>query len=326
MSAPRHAVPAEGFDPAALRPAWLDLWRRCAGDPFQHPDWIAAWWEIFAPGPPAVAAVWQGAALAALAPLYRDPASGLVLPMGVGPSDRTDVLVDPAAPRAGARLAAAIDAAAGASGVLWPDVPPGATVLALPPPPTRRAMTAPGAPSAVIDLARGLAAVPAPRWRKWRMAGHRASRRGALDVVDASCFGLDAFAARLVALNGARFRPEDGGVFADARLADFVRRAVPALAAAGLLDAHVALVGGAVAGAHCGFRAAGRAYAWLGGFDPAFARESPGTLLLGEAVRRAAARGDRAFDLLRGEEPYKFGWGATPTRLVRLAWSAPDHG
>ena len=119
----------------ALRSPWLSLWERAQGDPFQHPDWILAWWDVFAPGPPVVAAVREGERLMALAPLYRDPASGFVLPMGVGPSDRTDVLVDSGAPEAAARLAAAIAASVGDGDVLWPDVPPGGRLLALAPQP-----------------------------------------------------------------------------------------------------------------------------------------------------------------------------------------------
>jgi CelD/BcsL family acetyltransferase involved in cellulose biosynthesis len=311
---------------AALRPAWLDLWARCGGDPFAHPDWLTAWWSVFAPGPAVTATVWRGRDLVAFAPLYRDPVSRLVLPVGGGPSDRTDVLVDPVATGAGESLAAAIDSAAGEADILWPDVPVDAAILALDPPPGRRRTVVPGAVTLAIDLGQGVGAVPAARWRKWRMAGHRAARRGGLALVDAGSFGPTAFARQLVTLNAARFDPAAGGVFGDPRMAVFVAQALPALAAAGLLDGRVALIGGEVAGVQCGFHAGRRGHAWLGGFDPRFARESPGTLLLGDAVRRAVARGDEALDLLRGAESYKSGWGAAPTRLLQVRWSRTGHG
>ena len=53
-----------------------------------------------------------------------------------------------------------------------------------------------------------------------------------------------------------------------------------------------------------------RAYAYLGGFDPDFARESPGTILMADAIERAAARGCTTFNFLRGREAYKYEWGA----------------
>lgn len=309
---------------ARLRAPWLDLWMRCGGDPFQHPDWIMAWWDVFAPGPPAVALVREGDRLAALAPLYRDPASGLVLPMGVGPSDRTDVLVDPAMPDAAERLSAAIGTAAAGDDILWPDVPADGHLHRVSPGPGRVRDTAAGSPCPVIDLGPGLAAVPSARWRKWRMAGHRAARRGTVAVVHAGALGAGEFAERLIALNTVRFDPASGGVFADPRMAAFVRRVVPALDRAGVLDGLAVSIGTELAGIQCGFRAAGRTYAWLGGFAPDFTFESPGTLLMGEAIRRAVARGDRAFDLLRGNEAYKAGWGAVDRPLVRVRWSRAD--
>jgi CelD/BcsL family acetyltransferase involved in cellulose biosynthesis len=307
-----------------LRQPWLDLWERGRGDPFQHPDWILAWWDIFRPGPAAIACVREDDGLVALAPFYRDPASGLALAMGAGPSDRTDVLLDPTSPGVAKRLAAEIVRVAGACGVFWPDAPLDGGVAGLAAPRGWTSETAAGSPCPVIDLSQGLAAVPSTRWRKWRMAGHRAARRGDVTIAAAGALGADAFAERLIALNAERFDPAAGGVFGDPRMAAFVRRAVPALAAAGVLDGLVMSIGDIVVGVQCGFTAAGRTYAWLGGFDPRFSFESPGTLLMGEAVRRAVARGDGHLDLLRGDEAYKAGWGAADRPLLRVHWRRSD--
>ena len=37
---------------------------------------------------------------------------------------------------------------------------------------------------------------------------------------------------------------------------------------------------------------------------------SPGTLLIAYALEDAVSRGDSEFDFLRGNEPYKYRWGA----------------
>jgi CelD/BcsL family acetyltransferase involved in cellulose biosynthesis len=44
------------------------------------------------------------------------------------------------------------------------------------------------------------------------------------------------------------------------------------------------------------------------GFNPAFRRLSAGTVLTGEAIRRAYARGLEVFDFLGGDEPFKLRW------------------
>jgi CelD/BcsL family acetyltransferase involved in cellulose biosynthesis len=44
----------------------------------------------------------------------------------------------------------------------------------------------------------------------------------------------------------------------------------------------------------------------------------PGMVLMGESIRLAAAEGAHTFDLLRGDEPYKYRFGAVDTPLVSL--------
>jgi CelD/BcsL family acetyltransferase involved in cellulose biosynthesis len=53
-----------------------------------------------------------------------------------------------------------------------------------------------------------------------------------------------------------------------------------------------------------------RAYAYLGGFDPAFEIASPGALTIEAACTEAAASGATELHFLRGREAYKYAWGA----------------
>ena len=62
--------------------------------------------------------------------------------------------------------------------------------------------------------------------------------------------------------------------------------------------------------AYYGFAHRDQAYAYLHGFDPAFGTESPGTALIGHAIRDAVASGCTNFHFLRGQEAYKYAWGA----------------
>ncbi len=49
---------------------------------------------------------------------------------------------------------------------------------------------------------------------------------------------------------------------------------------------------------------------FIGGFDPDFSRWSVGTVLFGYAIQHAIEEGAREFDFLRGEEEYKYRFGA----------------
>jgi CelD/BcsL family acetyltransferase involved in cellulose biosynthesis len=75
------------------------------------------------------------------------------------------------------------------------------------------------------------------------------------------------------------------------------------------------------------FTCRGRGYYYSGGFDPSLARFSPGTVLTGFAIEDALDRGSHTFDFLRGDEPYKYTWGASNrVNHRRLIWRAGSAG
>jgi CelD/BcsL family acetyltransferase involved in cellulose biosynthesis len=83
--------------------------------------------------------------------------------------------------------------------------------------------------------------------------------------------------------------------------------------------------------AHLGLRSRSILHWWFPAYDPAYARYSPGNLLLLELARSAAEQGVQRLELGPGEEAYKDCFatgsegllrGAVETRpLVRMAWS-----
>ncbi len=295
---------------------WWRLWRRCpTATPFQSPAWLIPWWQAFAPGPLATAAVFRSRELVALAPLYLERGhQPRFLPIGISLSDMHDVLLDAGDPELPDAVFGAIQDAAGRSGALrvdWPDVPPGAFLERLPISTGWCAVWANGGACPELELSAGLQSVPAAKRRKLRMAWHRAEARGVVEIRDAGDVGLEPWLDALFALHGARWRTRgEDGVLADETARAFQRRAVPALASAGLLDGRVLTIGGRIAGVYYGLTHGKRAYAYLGGFDPDFVRESPGTILMGDAIERAAARGCTSLNFLRGREAYKYEWGA----------------
>src|SRR6266496_701499 len=54
----------------------------------------------------------------------------------------------------------------------------------------------------------------------------------------------------------------------------------------------------------------GRMWGYITGMDPALSRWSPGNLILEYAMRHAIAERASAWEFLRGDEQYKFLWGA----------------
>jgi len=54
------------------------------------------------------------------------------------------------------------------------------------------------------------------------------------------------------------------------------------------------------------------------GVDPDARDLSPGVLLVAEFIRRALTDGARRFDFLRGDEPYKYEWGAVDEPIQRI--------
>ncbi|MDB5512048.1 MAG: hypothetical protein JWR08_1531 [Enterovirga sp.] len=261
--------------------------------------------------------MWRGQYLVGLAPLYLEtgPLGRRLLPLGIGLSDAFDVLLAPEAAEEAGRVL--VQAAAGLDG--WEgweleELPEDAAALTLPVPPGCTDAVVEQSASPVLGLSGSgpdaLAVLPARKHRKLRMAQNRVGRRGGV-VSEPEPGGIDRFLDELVRLHGARWngRGQDG-VLADEAVRRFHAAALPALAAAGLARLFTLSIEGAVVGAYYGVLHRERACAYLGGFDPDFAFESPGTVLIGHAVADAAARGARVFDFLRGQEGYKYEWGA----------------
>lgn len=305
-------------DLARIEPEWWALWRRCsAATPFQSPAWLIPWWRRFQPGELATVAVRRDGVLVGLAPFYcEDGALGRrLLPVGISLSDYLDVLLDPDC--------AAAAAAALAGGMVrgkpawdsWEleELAPGAAALGLPLPPACTEVAAGQSACPVLDMPEGahVADLLAPsKRRKLAMARNRASRRGEVIIAEAEPDASDAALEVLFRLHRARWaaRGEEGLI--DARVECFQRDAAPGLAAAGLVRLYTLSLAGEPAAAYYGFAHGGRAYAYLTGFDPAFAFESPSVILLAHAIERAATEGVREFHFLRGREPYKYEWGA----------------
>ncbi|MCA0032118.1 GNAT family N-acetyltransferase [Mesorhizobium sp. B263B2A] len=315
-------------DPGAfddLEPHWWPLWSQCASaTPFQSPAWLLPWWRTFAPGDLSVIAVWSGNDLAGLAPLYleRHASGSRLLPIGISLSDYLDVLCVPELKKTvGTAIAETVLSLEWAQWIL-PDLPAEAVSLDLVLPDIEENLSAGHAACPVLALAGGetiAGSVPARRRRQLRRALRAARRRGRVTITRAEA-APEMFLGHLIRLHKARWAGEGGGVLTDMALG-FHRKALPRLAANDLARCWLIGIGDAVVGAYYGFHHHDRAYAYLGGFDSAYAQESPGAILIGEAIAEAAREGAREFDFLRGRERYKYSWGAVDRWTAQRVWT-----
>lgn len=102
------------------------------------------------------------------------------------------------------------------------------------------------------------------------------------------------------------------GCFASRPFHDFHRDVVARLFARGQLRMSWLELDGTPAAAEYHLAGAGTTYAYQGGVDPDCLAEEPGRLSTILCLRAAIDEGHRQLDFLRGDEPYKAHWRATP--------------
>jgi CelD/BcsL family acetyltransferase involved in cellulose biosynthesis len=320
----------------ALSSDWWNLWRRTLeATPFQSPAWLMPWWDVFAPGQLSCIAVRDGRKLVAFAPLYLEsgPLGLRLLPLGIGISDYCDLLIDPDYEAdASAAVMQELMRLAPWEICEFTELGQDAAALKLPTlSPLKMTMSdASSAPVLVLpdrieDLER---VIPRLRLRQLKHARKAAAKRGEVAIVMGDTDNSEGLLNDLIRLHSARWNGNGEGVFADKRVAEFHAAALPGLMAANLARLYGLMIGDRMAAVYYGFLDRGRAYAYLQGFDPKFERESPGLIVVGYAIEQAVTEGAHEFHFLRGEEAYKYEWGASPRRnrlkmFVRDSASVP---
>ncbi len=115
------------------------------------------------------------------------------------------------------------------------------------------------------------------------------------------------------------------GVLAEAKLERFHLEAARAFLERKMLRLYVLYINESIAGAIYTFTHRQRAYCYLAGFDPKYKALSPGTLLIAHTIESALAEGCEAVDFLRGNEPYKYFWGAQDQPTYRRAFFRAEN-
>ncbi len=113
------------------------------------------------------------------------------------------------------------------------------------------------------------------------------------------------------------------GCFASVQFGQFHRELAQLLLSRDQLRLSWLELDGVPVAAEYHFAVARTTFAYQGGVDPKRLRDEPGRLSTIVTIRHALAEGHRRFDLLRGDEPYKAHWRATPRATYRLEAVAP---
>jgi CelD/BcsL family acetyltransferase involved in cellulose biosynthesis len=113
------------------------------------------------------------------------------------------------------------------------------------------------------------------------------------------------------------------GCFASPRWAAFHRDVARRLFEEGRLRLSMVELGGTPVAAEYHLAGMGATYAYQGGVDPTRLAEEPGRLSTICSIKRAIDEKHARFEFLRGDEPYKAHWRATPTETHRLQAAPP---
>jgi len=324
----------------AIEPQWWELWQNDPhATPFQSPAWLIPWWRHIGQGELLTIAVRTAEVIAGrnqlvgLFPLYvyTQPESGSrdLFPIGVATTDYLDPILAQGWEQAASRAAFEWIATQTDRWDLldFRQLRSSSTCLATPVPEALVEERDTDETCVALTLPRTLAefqaAAPSHVLHNLEYYRRRARKAGHLNIEPVSQATLDAAFDALVQLHSARWAARgEGGCLADPTVQMQLRSSMPELLWRQMLRSYVLRLDDRIIGVLYGLsdapgRAARRFYYYLGGFDPEFERLSPGTLLIGHAIEESIRDGISSFDFLRGQEPYKYLWGARDERTYR---------
>ena len=104
----------------------------------------------------------------------------------------------------------------------------------------------------------------------------------------------------------------------DDRIRDFLMEAIPYMAANNLAWMDTLEKDGNTIAVALNFVHGRTVFYYLGGFESSATRMSPGTVLFAHAIRRCIVGKYLVYDFLRGQEDYKYRWGAADSPMYKL--------
>jgi CelD/BcsL family acetyltransferase involved in cellulose biosynthesis len=314
---------------SSIAPDWGELYRRCPdATPFQHPDWLLSWIEVFSPELRMIA-FREHDRLIGLAPslIYTRNSDRVLAFAGGGVSDYLNLLVEPSKESELFQQICQVSARENGWNILeLTDVPGNSSLRRIP---ELQAYTVEHDCCSVILLPASqdeLRSLFSDRQRaNLRNARSRLQRAGGGEMQVATAENLPEFLHDLFAIHSNRWAAEgQPGVLADEQVRGFHLISAPRLLASGLLRLYRLRVEGRTAAVIYSLFDHGTVYCYLQGFDHKFSFLSPGTLLMYFVMEDAVRSGMRRFDFLRGREAYKQHWRPQIEPTFRICATHPE--
>jgi len=161
--------------------------------------------------------------------------------------------------------------------------------------------------------------IPKRQMRNLRNAKARLARAGDTEICIADSESLGGMLSVLFELHEKRWLHHAGrrGVLQGSQIQAFHRKSTSLLLNEGVLRLYGLRVKGQTISSLYAFTEKDVVYCYLQGFDPEFNFFSPGTVILSRVIQDAITAKVRRIDFLRGQEDYKYRWGARDIRTYR---------
>lgn len=300
---------------------------------FQTWEWNAAWWRHRGGRGRRFLALQfvEGEETVGYALLWRDPLTNVLQPLGEGDADYLDIVAEPNQELAvvqallewltgdGRRYQLDVRQAR-PGGILATHLPSAQPNVAESAVATIVGETCPATPLPSVwnEYTRSLGKKRRANIGYYERNLSKHFREVVFGVADAQTIAEDteAFFALHQRRWNARWLP---GAFAQASARRFHYDMAQSLLSGGFLRLHTLTLDGRTEAALYCFHKGDTTYYYLGGFEPELARFSVGSVLTARAIRHAIeVDGATTFDFLRGNESYKYAWGASDVYNRRL--------
>jgi CelD/BcsL family acetyltransferase involved in cellulose biosynthesis len=301
---------------------WSELWNVDPNaTPFQNPIWLSLWNRHFG-GEPYILLCRREDQLIGLLPLEiaNHPLHQQAQFIGNGISDHLDALFLPGYETEASTVfwCELLDARNSWDQCVLQDLRASSPLFGHAPEQATRQGATPAPTLGLANCESIREAIPERQLKKLDYYRQRAAKAGAT-FEQASKDNFDALFSAFVRLHTRRWEMRGAsGVLSDRKVREFHREAAWEFLNAGLLRLYGLCLGGDVIATFYGFSAHQTTFYYLGGFEPRYSSLSPGLLMIGHAIEEAIREGDVCFDFLRGDEPYKYQWGACDTPKYSL--------
>ena len=303
----------------AIVPAWCALAEAVpTATPFQLPPWQLTWWRYFGSGELRVFAWWKENALVGLVPSFLHKWEGrrqLTL-IGTGISDYLEPLLLPQAPQGLPQLRTYLQSNTDWDLCHWQDLVADTPLHLL------------GGNLVEDTICTEVPLLgtfenfwqsrPKDLRRNLRRYSERATATAPV-TLHVSSQADDELLDALIHLHATRWEKRgESGTIAANHSADFLRDVAHQFAAHQMLRIFTVRFGGTVAALVLTFLHRNTVYSYISAFDPTHEILGFGRMLLYESFRYSFQQHYRAWNFCRGDERYKFSWGASPIEKRRL--------